>query len=594
MQTQVRMAPPETGRKKTAQGKEAIRPRSRFRSLIGRRARLRLPNLASLIETFLRRLVYATPLYSLSLMGRAPTAMAVTPPDPWPGDAARGRAILESEFTFAGESVFGDDSLWSPPDAGDFWMEELHGFSWISDLHMVGSDAARLRTRALVADWIAPHKRWSPVAWRGDVLGTRIAAWLGRYDFFCASADEVFREKFFASLNRQVKHLARTATREADGARRFFAIKGLIYAGVCLPNGKGMLAKGVRFLEQEIKCQILADGCHYERSPRLQLVLLRLFIDIRATLIAGKQEVPTTLQSAIDRMAPMLRFFRHGDGGLALFNDSTESESWLVDMVLTRADAKGKPLSTAPHSGFQRLHLNRSLVILDAGPPTLSASDEHAHAGTLSFEMSVGKERMIVNCGAYTGSNENWRYTCRTSAAHSTLVLEDTNSTEILTNGHLNVDDMTVTSRRDENDGNIWIEASHDGYEHLYGVVHRRRLYLASGSEDFRGEDSLIRTSPRHDTEPQDRFFILRFHLHPQVRASLLHNRAAVLLRLPSGQGWRLRASGGELGINESVYLGISGEIKRCEQITISAQMAGGDDGAETTVKWALSRVDDT
>ena len=258
MQTQVRMAPPETGRKKTAQGKEAIRPRGRFRSLIGRRTRLRLPSLASLIETFLRRLVYGTPLYSLSLIGRGPAVIAVTPPDPWPGDAGQGRALLESEFTFAGESVFGDESLWSPPGVSPVWMEELHGFSWISDLHMVGSDAARLRARALVANWIAHHNRWSPVAWRSDVLGTRIAAWLGRYDFFCASADELFREKFFTSLNRQVKHLARTATREADGARRFFAIKGLVYAGVCLPNGKGTLARGLRLLEQEIGRQILA------------------------------------------------------------------------------------------------------------------------------------------------------------------------------------------------------------------------------------------------------------------------------------------------------------------------------------------------
>ena len=588
MQKQVRMAPIETERQ------EAIRPRKRSRSLVGRRTRPQLSDLLLLLSAFLRRIIYRTPLYSLSLLGHAPTVITVTPPDPLPGDATRGRTVLEGEFTFAGESVFGDDSLWSPSGVSDLWMEELHGFSWINDLHVVGSNAARLRARALVTDWIIHHGRWSSIAWRSDVLGIRIAAWLGRYEFFCASADEVFREKFFTSLNRQVKHLARTAIRETDGAHRFFAIKGLVYAGVCLPNGKETLAKGLQFLGQEIQCQILADGCHRERSSRLQLVLLRLFIDIRATLIAGKQEVPTTLQSAIDRMAPMLRFFRHGDGGLALFNDSTESESWLVDMELTRADASGKPLSTAPHSGFQRLHVNRSLVILDAGPPTLSVSDEHAHAGTLSFEMSVGKERMIVNCGAYTGRNVNWRYACRTSAAHSTLILEDTNSTEILTNGHLNVDDMTVTSRREEEDGNIWIEASHDGYEHLYGVIHRRRLYLASSGEDFRGEDSLIHTSPRCNANSENRLFILRFHLHPQVRASLLHNRATVIMRLPSGEGWQLRTSGGKLGINESVYLGIPGETKHCEQITINARMANEDASSETTVKWAFSRITDT
>ncbi len=560
-----------------------MRPKGHIRTLIGC-LRRDLPR----IGPVLRYLLFANPFYFLTLLGRSPAPLSLTPPYPWPGNASRGNAILHGEFSFAGETVSSGENLWSPPGVSEACLEEIHGFAWINDLHAIGSDAARRSARALVADWINTHKRWSPIAWRADLTGVRIAAWLGRHDFFCASADEDFRARFFASLYRQTRHLSRVAAWETRGAGKILAIKGLIYTGLCLPDGQRYLAKGLKLLDKEIARQILADGGHYERSPQLQLAVLQHFIDIRATFIAAQREVPAALQSAIDRMAPMLRFFRHGDGGLVLFNDSTEGERWLLDMVLTRADAQGKPLTSSPHSGFQRLNANRTLVIMESGAAVRGVPETHTHAGTLSFEMSIGKERLIVNCGAHVAGNSTWWRAQRTTAAHSTLTLGDTSSTEFSKNGRLGRRPENVTCRRDENGGNIWIEASHDGYEEIFNIIHRRRLYLAAGGEDFRGEDVLIATADA-SSFTANRPFTVRFHLHPGVRASLLHNRSAVLLRLPSGQGWRLRASGGEIGLSESIYLGRPNEIRRCEQVTISGSL--GRAGA--TVKWSITRVSD-
>ena len=542
-----------------------------------------------------RPLVYGNPLYPLFLVGRAPQNIIFTPPDPWPGNAERGNAILAGEFPFFGETAHGDESLWSPRGLSPAWSEGLHGFSWINDLHVIGSDAARRRARILVGDWIGEHRFWSPLAWRSDVTGDRIAAWLGQYDFFCASAEEDFRGEVFKSLARQARHLARTAGWETRGARRLRAIRGLIYAGICLPNGRRWLARGLRLLSREIDRQILPDGSHFERCPRLQLSILKLFIDIRACLAGAKVEVPPTLQSAIDRMAPMLRFFRHGDGGLALFNDSMEGESWLADMVLTRAEAKGKPLSSAPHGGFQRLNLNRCLVIMDSGAASLlpgfeAPPEEHLHAGALGFEMSIGKERMIVNCGAQATAGTPWQKALKSTAAHSTLTIEDTNSTEILANGRLGRRRAVATVHREEENGNILIESSHNGYEEIFGVIHQRRLFLASGGEDFRGEDTLFPSGSGAQMQ-ENISYALRFHLHPTVSASLLHNRQAALLRLPSGGGWRLRVQGGELAISESVYLGRGGEVKRCEQVVVTGTIKGGMSGEIAVIIWAFNRV---
>ena len=118
-------------------------------------------------------------------------------------------------------------------------------------------------------------------------------------------------------------------------------------------------------------------------------------------------------------MAPMLRFFRHGDGGLALFNGAWEGDRTLIDLVLARSGSSESAPTMALASGFQRLAAGTSLVIADAGSPPGRGMDGIAHAGTLSFEMSAAHERLIVNCGTYPGAPRDWRHFMRYTAAHS-------------------------------------------------------------------------------------------------------------------------------------------------------------------------------
>jgi uncharacterized heparinase superfamily protein len=193
----------------------------------------------------------------------------------------------------------------------------------------------------------------------------------------------------------------------------------------------------LRAFDRELAAQILGDGGHVSRSPSLQLQVLQDLIDTRAVLRSAQIEAPVALKGAIERMAPMLRFFRHGDRRLALFNDSLEEDGVLIDLVLTRSEAKGRPPAHAPDSGFDRLQASKSLVLIDTGKPPTPGFDDHAHAGTLAFELSYERERIIVNCGAYRGPKPNWWRVARASAAHSVLVVADTNSIEIRADGTL-------------------------------------------------------------------------------------------------------------------------------------------------------------
>ena len=513
-------------------------------------------------------------LPSLS-MTRVPDAPALPVRDPWPGDPARGAELLKGVLSLGGSAMALRAGGFADASSTQMLRAAAHGFTWLRDLRALGTDAARMRARALVADWMTAGQL-DAIAERPDVAGARIAAWLGHYDFFAASADDGFRQKLMGRLVADARSLAAALPTEELDERALTALKGLIAAAVALPDHSAFLTRALRVLPQELTRQVLPDGCHVERSPAQLMAALQDLTEIRSLLQAAQVPLPQALGSAIERMGPALRGLRHGDGGLALFNGSKEENAALVELVLSQAVRGGRAHSSLTEGGFQRLQAGRSVLIVDCGAPAPPKIDRFAHAGTLSFELSIGRDRMIVNCGAAPAAGAEWRDASRATAAHSTLVIADTNSSELKPEG-LGRRPERVESQRQEAAGAHWLEASHDGYGKPFGAVHRRRLYMSESGEDIRGEDVVEAATPQP--------YVVRFHLHPTVDASLQQDGEAVLLRLPAGSGWRLRADGAQLTLEESIYLG-GLEPRRTEQVVLT----GYQDGPQM-VKWAITKV---
>lgn len=538
----------------------------------------------------LARLAYRNPIYTMMIGGRVPSALSVVPPDPWSGDPENGNLLLNNALRSAGETqtfILNFNGLiapdWTPPAASSVWLEALHGFGWLRDLRAIGGDMARRRARALVLSWLDVYGKWDALAWAPEIAGARIVNWIALHDFFCASADDEFRHRVFDSLVRQTRHLARVVPGRLDGHDLLTALIGMVVGGICLPGQTRVLAEGMRQLERELSRQILADGGHIERNPSVQMTVLRQLIDLRAFLRTGRYAVPEFVQHTIDRMTPALRFFRHCDGALALFNGSREEDPSEVEAVLGHADARGRPLKSALHIGFERLIEGRTLVLFDVGKPPAPGIDRNAHAGTLSIEMSVGKERLIVNCGAHPAESEAWHSALAATAAHSTLVLAETNSSEVLEGGGIGRRPAHVGCERQETDGAALVVGTHNGYATGFGFLHRRRVFLSDNGDDLRGEDVI---EPVLGIDPTPQTFVVRFHLHPSVRPDFVANTDQILLTLPSGQCWRLMAAGGAIDINESVYCGSGEEPQRSRQVTITG--TAGRQGA--VVKWGLRR----
>ena len=510
------------------------------------------------------------------------------PVDLVPGIAARGDALTQGIYDFGGHVVrageVGEqtDTPWHHKGAGDYWHTELHGFAWLRDLHAAGTAEAAERARTMVLDWLQQHRTIESAAiatWGPEALGRRLPAWLSRSAFLLEGADDAFARRFHQGLELQASHLARTARNADEGLPQLIACKGLIESGLCLPDGEPRIAQGLKLLEAALARQASGNGDRLGRNPSAHLAALWCLAGLRATLDEGEHPASQALSEGIGRLASALRLFRHGDGGLALFNGGIEEERSLIDLALSQAaSGSGFAAPHAPDSGFTRIENRHATLIADTGAP--ASAGRWAHAGTLSLEMSAGRERLIVNCGCWRGGDRGWQEALRGTAAHTTLIVDDTNTATLGADGTIADGPNTVRVERHEQDGATWIDASHDGYLDTLGLIHKRRLYVGAAGADVRGEDSLTHLRQRRR---RGREFALRFHLHPDVRSAMTEDRRAALLRLPGGAIWQLRAAGASMSIDESVYAGDGATRRRTSQVALTGPIED-----TLTVKWAL------
>jgi uncharacterized heparinase superfamily protein len=257
--------------------------------------------------------------------------------------------------------------------------------------------------------------------------------------------------------------------------------------------------------------------------------------------------------------------------------------------LLSRDEVRGQPFHHARHSGYQRLAAGRSLCLIDCGKTPSGAFALEAHAGCGAFEFSSGNDRIVVNCGRGGEANPSWDLALRATAAHSTVTVADTSSAQILPGGivrdllgaRLLDGPVDVFSRRSETAQGWTVDMSHDAYAAQFGIQHERQITLSPQGLMVTGRDRLIWDK----SGGPGRGFAVRFHIHPDVRVSRLDG-GGVLLKLPGGEGWRFRAGGGQLDVEESVYLG-GDLVRRAEQLVVNGQVK--DSPAE--IAWVFEQI---
>jgi uncharacterized heparinase superfamily protein len=525
--------------------------------------------------------------------GRA-DRLIIAPHDLRTADATRAAEIYAGRFVFAGKIVTCHGrSIFDLEPPSEDWEVALLGFGWLRHLRAADTALTRANARALVEDWISNPSYYRPVARRADVLARRVISLLSQAPLVLGETDSKFYRRYLRGLTREIRYLRYAMLDMPDGLPRLQVLIAQCYASLCLANQAKHIRGTSRKLSDELQQQILPDGGHISRNPGALIELLIDLLPLRQTFAARNIAPPAALLNAIDRMMPMLRFYRHGDGSIALFNGMSGTPSDLLATLLAYDDTHGTPMASMPHTGFQRLDAGPTTIIMDTGAPPPPAVSHDAHAGCLSFELSSGPSRIVINCGMPSTGRDNWRTFARSTAAHSTLTYHDTSSCQFveltamkrfLHGAPIVSGPVMVESFRETVNNGILLTTSHDGYLARFGVIHRRIVMLSQDGARVDGEDS-VSPAPGGRLRGNDTDYALRFHLHPSVKASRLSDARGVMLVLPNRDVWTFEAQDDRVDLEDSVFLAGNDGPRRTAQIVVRQ-----DSRHASSIRWSFVR----
>lgn len=517
----------------------------------------------------LKHWAYGTKLYEFRLKGRHPVQLLSSPDDPHPGNGTRGSALIAGDMIVGPYNLKTGDGFWRDVAAAPAPLARHAGcFRFLGDLAALSSQkSARETAERLTRAWLEEDCAWNPMKWSPDDIAERIVNWIVHAPLVLSSLDLVYRSRLLHCMARQIRHLANTHRDTVPGLGPVRSAAALTLAGLALPSSRAWCVRGEKALNRAIARFILADGGPASRNPGDLVPLIRLLVILRSAYLDREDVPPETIQHTLDRVGPFVRGLRLSDGSFAHVNGAANDDVPGLDALLAASNASGKALENASHSGYQRLSAGRGTVVCDAGPPPAPKLSACAHAGTAAFEMSSGRQRLIVNMGhadtppPLAGLDD----LTRTSAAHSTLILDNRNSSRLLPNGQIGKGVTSVQIERHSSERGDRITLVHDGYAARFGVKHQRTLSLSPDGLVLEGQDKLVGKPSRFLNGCNA---CLRFHLHPDIQAAIAPD-GRVVLETPSGEGWLFSANNGDIALDDSLYLPRRDEIVACQQIVV-------------------------
>lgn len=545
-------------------------------------------SLSERLATRFRHLIWRTPLHRLRLRGKFPLKLVAVPSDPIPGDRTRGTSLLEGRALYHGQEIALADLDFAALDVSPGLARYLQSFEWLRDLAAAGSRSETVPiAEALMRNWLETHSgKVAESAWRSDMWGQRVLLWTSYSPLILSSDDLVYRSAVLNTLARGARHLDRAAPKESPGLTQVRAWAGIIGAGLLVQGGEPRVARGEAGLERSLSQTLTADGGMICRSPIAQLDLVETLGMLRAAYDARAMEFPVAFQSALSFAVPALLGVTLGDGGLSSWQGGPPIPGRRIAAAIEASGHRALPLRQARDWGYQRMAAGDTVLVVDGAPPPSMRLETGGCASTLAFELSHGPHRIVVNCGGAGGTAlpKSFADGLRTTAAHSTLTVADSNSTALNPDGSLGRGVVEVELSRAERSGVSRLSASHDGYVQRYGFVHKRQLGLSEDGDELRGEDVLL---PGGRGKSDGAAFAIRFHLGADVDVTPTADNMGALLKMDGGPAWHFRCRGTGLMIDDSVWIDEKSRLCKTKQLVLAGEAAPGG----TTIGWLFRRA---
>ena len=477
-------------------------------------------------------------------------------------------------------------NVWKITNLEDDKIKKLHNFSWLPALNI----KTEKELGCLIIDqWINNFSNYNEKYWTLDIVTMRLIYWISSYEIIFKNSDLIFRSKVINNIVKQTKHLFKNIGLISGGVDKIKSLGALILVGNSFEQYEEYTQYGLKNLEDELGNFVNKDGFVKSKNPEDLFWALYFLVIIREWLTLSRKQTPAFINIYINSLGICFKFLRFSNGDLPLFNGANQINT---EKFYEFLESRGYEFENMENifCGYAKIKSKKIELFIDANNPASMLHSRNYQAGPLSFELASGGIKFICNSGSGKNLGEELSYLSSSTAAHSTVTINDTSSCIFQKNalirkyfGNSLIEKHNIFKQEFKNDKEfIQCIVGHDGYEKRFKILHERQITLFKLKNHIEGIDSL----KCKNLENKNLTFSVRFHIHPDIRITKTMGND-ILLSSSGGEGWIFRSPQIPTKIEKNLYFGNSDNIKETSFILLE----GNVENENTNIIWHLEKA---
>ena len=477
--------------------------------------------------------------------------------------------------------------LWDTDFKNKQKFENLHGFLWLAKLDR---KISKIITKNIIRSWITNFFNYDSHTWQMDIVANRIIAWSSNTDLTLEDSDNAYKTKFFLSLIKQSNFLVKNLKNLFYDSNKIICCAAIILSGMIFKENDLNYKIGIKELEKTIKNYFDKNGFPKTRNPEEVFICIKYLILVREWLKEAQKPIPDFLNEIIVKCGSCYAMLSCSNKQFPLFNGAAEINHEDYDRFLKTLKYKFNN-ENYDIADLIKIKKNKFEFFIDCGNPPANNFTKNYQAGCLAFELISNKQKIICNSGYGKYLSQKLTTLSCSTAAHSTLYLNNTSSCIFQKNKLVNkaygnsvLQKHKVISKNYTNDKDFYsIAAAHNGYEKKFGYIHTRSIKILKKKDKIFGQDELKKTKSYVNSLN----YFVRFHIYPEAKIVKTKAGNSILISLSNGEGWLLQCETNDFEIEKNIFLGNKNKIINNESVVIS-----GDSNKEIiTIKWLIERV---
>ena len=538
----------------------------------------------SIIKLFFlvfRNLYFKTNFYNKKLITAIPDRIFYSPSPHLSG------SLISFNNDFYKVTSVSPNLLWKTDVKNKLEFENLHSFLWLTRLSRKNNKDL---TKKIIRSWIYTFNNYETNTWKMEIIAKRIIAWSSNTDLTLENSDKSYKDKFFLSIIKQSNFILRNFNNLLYEPDKIVCCAAITLSGIVFGESYLNYKIGIKELEKIIKNYFNLEGFPKSRNPEEIYICLKYLILIREWLKEAQKPIPDFLNTIISKSGNCYMILSSSNKQFPLFNGATEINHKEYDMFLKNLKYKFT-ITSNEVANFFKVKEKKFEFFIDCGNPPPDSFSKYYQAGCLAFELISNKQKIICNSGYGKYLSPKLASLSRSTAAHSTLYINDTSSCTFQKNKFINkvygnslIKKHKIIKKKYIEDKEFYsIQASHNGYEKKFGYIHERNIKILKDKNKVIGEDILEKTK----SYLNPLYYTVRFHIYHNVKIAKTKSGNSILISLSNGEGWLLRSETNDLNIEKSVFLGNKNKVISNECIFISGDILKDI----ISIKWELEKV---